>query len=127
MSVETPSGTRSAQRATTGGGVISTPAPVVRRRRARGSWRNRIEIAVLTVPALAMFLLFVIFPVIAAAYYGFFHWTGYGVPTEFVGLQNYVTILQDPTFIDALKHNAFIVLFSLLLQGPIAVLLALLL
>jgi raffinose/stachyose/melibiose transport system permease protein len=126
MSVQIPSGTRSAQRSTTEGGGTTTPPSVVRRR-ARGSWRSRLEIAVLTGPALAMFLLFVIFPVVAAAYYGFYHWTGYGVPTEFVGLQNYVTILQDPTFLDALKHNAFIVVLSLVLQGPIAVLLALLL
>jgi ABC-type sugar transport system permease subunit len=127
MSVQSPLGQRSAQAATTAGDVIPTSPAVARRRRARGSVRGRIEIAVLTVPALAMFLLFVIFPVIAAAYYGFYRWAGYGVPTQFVGLQNYVTILTDPTFLDALKHNAFIVVLSLVLQGPIAVLLALLL
>jgi raffinose/stachyose/melibiose transport system permease protein len=126
MSVETPSGQRTVQRSTTGGGVAITSSPVARRR-ARGSWRGRIEIAVLTVPALAIFLLFVIFPVVAAAYYGFYRWQGYGIPTQFVGLQNYVTILQDPTFLAALEHNAFIVVLSLVLQGPIAVLLALLL
>ncbi|GAA2752468.1 sugar ABC transporter permease [Amnibacterium kyonggiense] len=97
------------------------------RRRTTGSWRSRLEIAVLTGPALVVFLLFVIFPVVAAAYYGFFRWAGYGVPNQFVGLQNYVTIVQDPTFIAALGHNAVIVVLSLVLQGPIAILLALLL
>jgi ABC-type sugar transport system permease subunit len=126
MSVETPSGQRSAARSTTEGGVTTT-SPSVARRRAKGSLRGRLEIAVLTVPALAMFLLFVIFPVVAAAYYGFYRWAGYGIPTQFVGLQNYVTILQDPTFLQALEHNALIVVLSLVLQGPIAVLLALLL
>jgi raffinose/stachyose/melibiose transport system permease protein len=126
MSVKIPTGQRSPQRSTTEGGVTTTP-PSVARRRATGSLRGRVEIAVLTVPALAMFLLFVIFPVVAAAYYGFFHWSGFGVPTEFVGLKNYVTILQDPTFLEALQHNAFIVVLSLVLQGPLAVLLALLL
>ena len=121
-----PSGQRSSgPRSTTGGGV-QTPPPVARRR-TTGSWRDRLEIAVLTGPALLVFIAFVILPVVAAAYYGFFRWAGYGVPTQFVGLQNYLTILQDPTFIDALRHNAIIVVLSLVLQGPIAILLALLL
>jgi raffinose/stachyose/melibiose transport system permease protein len=121
-----PTGQRSSgPRSTTGGGV-HTPSPAARRR-TRGSWRDRLEIAILTGPALIVFVAFVILPVVAAAYYGFFRWAGYGVPTQFVGLQNYLTILQDPTFLDALKHNAIIVVLSLVLQGPIAILLALLL
>ncbi len=81
----------------------------------------------LTGPALVMFVGFVIFPVVMAAYYGFFSWQGYGPPTDFVGLRNYLTILQDSTFLDAVKHNAVIVVLSLVLQGPVAIALALLL
>ncbi|GGE98256.1 carbohydrate ABC transporter permease [Mycetocola zhadangensis] len=106
----------------TGGG---TPPPLVGRRKM--SWATRIEIALLVGPALIVFLAFVIFPVVMAAYYGFFRWQGYGPATDFVGLQNYVTILQDPTFIDAVRHNGIIVVLSLVLQGPAAILLALLL
>jgi raffinose/stachyose/melibiose transport system permease protein len=65
--------------------------------------------------------------VLMAAYYGFFSWQGFGVPTQFVGLRNYVTIIQDPTFQQALWHNGVIVVLSLVLQGPAAILLALLL
>jgi raffinose/stachyose/melibiose transport system permease protein len=90
-------------------------------------WRTRLEIAILTGPALVMFLGFVIFPVVMAAYYGFYSWQGYGAPHDFVGLRNYVTILQDSTFLDAVKHNAVIVVLSLAIQGPAAVALALLL
>lgn len=74
-----------------------------------------------------MFVAFVILPVALAAYYGFFSWSGYGAPTDFVGIRNYVTILTDSAFHEALGHNAFIVLMSLVLQGPIAIGLALLL
>ncbi|MFU8945292.1 carbohydrate ABC transporter permease [Mycetocola zhadangensis] len=91
------------------------------------SWATRIEIALLVGPALIVFLAFVIFPVVMAAYYGFFRWQGYGPATDFVGLQNYITIFQDPTFIDAVRHNGIIVVLSLVLQGPAAILLALLL
>ncbi|WP_296137311.1 carbohydrate ABC transporter permease [uncultured Tessaracoccus sp.] len=99
------------------------------RRNGRGAdrWRKRAEIALLTGPAVVIFLAFVIFPVIMAAYYGFFRWKGFGPPTDFVGLQNYVTILTDPQFLAALKHNAFIVVLSLVIQGPIAIAFALLL
>ena len=42
--------------------------------------RKHFEIGVLSIPALVMFLGFVILPVIMAAYYGFFRWKGYGKP-----------------------------------------------
>ena len=114
-------------RPVTAGGDATASSPAARRRPAGGRWRIRAEIALLTAPALVMFATFVIFPVVAAAYYGFYRWSGYGVPTRFVGLQNYVTILQDSTFHDALAHNGAIVVLSLVLQGPLAILLALLL
>ncbi|HHW82809.1 MAG TPA: sugar ABC transporter permease [Actinomycetales bacterium] len=62
-----------------------------------------------------------------AAYYGFFRWRGFGPPTDFIGLRNYVTILTDPLFLNALQHNAFIVVMSLVIQGPVAIGFALLL
>lgn len=108
-----------------GARVVSSPAS--RSRRGRTDWRKHLEIAVLSGPAVVIFVAFVIFPVVMAAYYGFFKWKGYGAPTDFVGLQNYVTIFQDATFIDALRHNGFIVVMSLVIQGPFAIGLALLL
>ncbi|MGV8907893.1 MAG: carbohydrate ABC transporter permease [Propionicimonas sp.] len=95
--------------------------------RARADWRKRLEIAILSGPAIIMFLAFVIFPVFMAAYYGFFKWKGFGVPTNFVGLQNYVVIFGDQAFRDALTHNGFILVMSLVMQGPAAVAFALLL
>ncbi|WP_249998445.1 carbohydrate ABC transporter permease [Actinoplanes sp. M2I2] len=108
-----------------GSGVSASP-PLRPRRRGIG-WAQRLEIAALSGPAILMFLGFVIFPVLMAAYYGFYRWKGFGVPTNFVGLDNYVTILQDSAFLEALWHNGVIVVLSLVLQGPIALGLALLL
>ena len=109
-----------------GGSVAVAPPPVPRPPR-RADWRGRLEISLLAGPALIMFLGFVIFPVVMAAYYGFFSWQGFGIPTQFVGLKNYITIVQDPTFQEALWHNVVIVVLSLVLQGPAAILVALLL
>ena len=111
-----------------GGGAIVASTPAGGRPRRRGvSWRERLEITVLSGPAIIVFIGFVILPVILAAYYGFFRWKGYGRPTDFVGLHNYVVILQDPEFHAALEHNLYILVLSLVIQGPIAILLALLL
>ena len=108
-----------------GDGADTASSPVYRV--GTSPWRQRLEIALLAGPAVLMFAAFVIFPVVLAGYYGFFKWKGFGPPTDFVGLQNYVVIFQDSTFIDAVRHNFVIVILSLVLQGPAAVLLALLL
>ncbi|SOD72084.1 multiple sugar transport system permease protein/raffinose/stachyose/melibiose transport system permease protein [Jatrophihabitans sp. GAS493] len=112
-----------------GGGRATVPSPAVRRRgrRRRTSWRARFEIALLAGPAILIFVGFVILPVGLAAYYGFYRWKGYGPPTDWVGLHNYYVIFTDSDFQAALRHNIYIVLLSLLIQGPLAILLALLL
>jgi multiple sugar transport system permease protein/raffinose/stachyose/melibiose transport system permease protein len=107
---------------------VQTPSPARRPRRGkRTDWGKTLEITLLSGPAIIVFLAFVIFPVILAAYYGFFSWKGYGPPTEFVGLDNYLVIFRDSAFHEALLHNGYIVVLSLILQGPAAVALALLL
>ncbi|MDG4824062.1 sugar ABC transporter permease [Asanoa sp. WMMD1127] len=105
---------------------MQAPPPPRPRRRGIG-WAQRLEIAALSGPAILMFLSFVIFPVVLAGYYGFYRWKGFGVPTNFVNLDNYRTILQDSAFLSALWHNGLIVVLSLVIQGPIAIALALLL
>jgi ABC-type sugar transport system permease subunit len=87
----------------------------------------RFEIALLSGPAIFMFVAFVIFPVALAAYYGFFRWQGYGPATDWVGLNNYRLIFTDPAFQQVLWHNFLIAGLSLVIQGPLAIILALLL
>ncbi|MEE1296566.1 MAG: sugar ABC transporter permease [Bifidobacterium sp.] len=92
--------------------------------------RRRFEVGILSIPALIMFVGFVILPVFMAAYYGFFKWKGYGQPNvngQFIGLNNYKVILTDPAFQQALGHTLFIAVMSLVIQGPLAILFALLL
>ncbi|HET8928592.1 MAG TPA: sugar ABC transporter permease [Microbacterium sp.] len=103
------------------------PRPRTGRRGPGRRWGTRLELVILIAPALIVFCTFVIFPVILAAYYGFFSWNGFGQPSKFVGLRNYGVILTDPAFLEALGHNLFIVVMSLIMQGPIALGLALLL
>ncbi|MGO2847164.1 MAG: carbohydrate ABC transporter permease [Microbacterium gubbeenense] len=92
----------------------------------RTDWRVRGEIALLAGPGILVFVTFVILPVLMAAFYGFFKWKGFGFPDDFVGFENYLLILKDTTFREAVGHNLFIVVASLILQGPLAILFALL-
>jgi len=109
------------------GDAAYAASPALRPRKRRGRGRLRLEIALLTGPAIIVFVGLVIFPVALAAYYGFYRWHGYGAPTDRVGLGNYKLFLTDPDFHQVLLHNGMIVVLSLVIQGPLAVLLALLL
>ena len=108
-------------------GQPASPASPRAAGRRRGRARMRLEIALLSGPAIIVFLAFVILPVGVAAYYGFFRWHGYGPATDWVGLNNYRLIFTDPAFQQVLWHNLLIVVLSLVIQGPLAIILALLL
>ncbi|MET7308763.1 sugar ABC transporter permease [Streptomyces sp. NPDC005571] len=110
-----------------GAGESASPASLRAAARRRSRAKMRLEIAVLSGPAIIMFLAFVIFPVALAAFYGFYRWHGYGAPTDWVGLNNYKLILTDPAFQQVLWHNGLILVLSLVIQGPLAIILALLL
>ena len=110
-----------------GGGNAGALPPSAPRRSRLERLRKPLEITILVGPALLVFLAFVIFPVGIAAYYGFFSWTGFGPADHFIGLRNYTQILADEAFRSAVWHNAEIVGLSLITQGPIALLIALML
>jgi raffinose/stachyose/melibiose transport system permease protein len=93
----------------------------------RGRWRLRAQIALFVGPALVVYMFVVILPVLLAAFYSFFQWNGYQALTDFVGIANYTRALSDPVFIGAIGHNFTIVVLSLVIQGPIAIAVALLL
>lgn len=99
----------------------------VNRRRGVYVRRDRVfTVIVFLLPAAALYTLLVIFPVVQAAYYGFYKWNGLGPATNFVGLNNYVRILSDEIFQQAVWHNIVLILLSLCTQLPLALFCALL-
>jgi raffinose/stachyose/melibiose transport system permease protein len=93
-------------------------------RRTAASWTT---IVLFLAPALALYVLLVLFPIVQAAFYSLFRWNGLGPPTELVGLANYQRALGDKVFLSAIGHTAFILVLSLTLQIPFALALALML
>jgi len=86
--------------------------------------KARAQALLYLAPALALFTLFVALPMVEAAWYSLYRWNGYGRPSEFVGAANFVLLAQDADFRTALANNAWIIAVSLLLQLPLALLLA---
>ena len=78
-------------------------------------------------PALALYGVFVIYPIAQSFRYSGFDWNGLEPLTNWVGLDNFATAFSDPLFIQAISHNAIIIGLSLLFQIPFAVALAVLL
>ncbi len=68
-------------------------------------------------PALLVYTIFVLIPLFLSIYYSFFRWNGVG-PMTWVGLKNYLTILQFPNLLGSI-FNAFklILWFSLIPVG----------
>jgi len=106
--------------------VLSAPTPTRRSRRSRDR-RRWVTIALFLAPALALYLLLVIAPVVQAMYYSGFAWNGLGPLDDFVGLENFKRAFSDDVFTGALKHNGILVLLSLVLQLPFALGVALIL
>lgn len=78
-------------------------------------------------PALALFTVFVILPIVEAAWYGFYDWNGLAIPERFIGLENYARLFGNHVFQQAVVNNALIVVVSLVIQLPLALGMAVLL
>jgi len=90
--------------------------------------RGRLAtIALFLVPALALYAVFVVVPVVQAIHFSFFKWNGLKPLTDFIGLGNYQRALADPIFQGAVTHNVLIIVLSIAIQIPFALGLALIL
>lgn len=86
-------------------------------------WISTITLFLL--PSAALYLIFVLLPVIQAAYYSLFRWSGLGPLTDFTGPGNYLRVFQSTVFLGALTHNLVILVLSLLFQLTLSLMLAL--
>lgn len=65
-------------------------------------------------PGFLIYLVFVLFPITGTLRYSLFDWTGFSEPS-FVGLGNYLELLADEDFWNALSHNLFFIIFYTIL------------
>jgi raffinose/stachyose/melibiose transport system permease protein len=94
---------------------------------ARSRFSRRATVGLFLLPALILYGVFVLIPVIQAAHFSLYKWNGLTPLTDFVGLANFQRALSAPTFLQAASHNGIIIVLSLALQIPFALGVALML
>lgn len=83
-----------------------------------------VAAAVFLAPAIAMILLYMIYPIIDTFLTSQYDWNGISPNRIFVGLENWSALLKDSAFWSAFQHNLVVMAFSILLQIPIGLMLA---
>jgi raffinose/stachyose/melibiose transport system permease protein len=94
--------------------------------RARRAWRDRMVIAGFLLPALLVYAVFVLWPILNSFYFSTLDWNGVGQPVQ-VGLGNFRELVSDRAAWEALWHNIVLIAVSLAVQLPVGLALALLL
>ena len=86
----------------------------------------RVNIFLFLLPALFLFIGVLIAPIAMSTYYSFQKWSGFDTP-EFIGFKNYVELFTSGSinFPRALKNALLLALFSVVIQLPFALWLAL--
>ncbi len=67
-------------------------------------------------PAFLLLLLFVYYPIVKNFWLSFFEWSPFSQQKEFIQLENYTRLFQDPIFYTALKNNIIFVGSSIVFQ-----------
>ncbi|MCU6708832.1 sugar ABC transporter permease [Paenibacillus sp. J5C_2022] len=75
-------------------------------------------------PQLVLFLAFTLYPIVMSYVYSFFNWSGFGPLTDFVGFDNYWETIHDPLFWNAFKNSFIFMFFLVIIQVPLALLVA---
>jgi multiple sugar transport system permease protein len=90
----------------------------------RDFWRkNQQQIApwLFLLPGVLMFLIYVIIPIFQSMNISFYEWDGLG-KKEYVGIENYVELLDDDDFYTSLKNNViWLVLYMLAIPAGLLV------
>lgn len=108
--------------ATTGGG---RHAHHRRLRPGSAGWRTWLAWLGFLAPALIVYGVFVLYPLVQSVSYSMFDWAGPGRAATAVGFGNYAELLSDPVFYKALGNTVFVIVTSLAIQLPSGLILAL--
>lgn len=89
---------------------------------------RNVILLLFTLPALAMYTIFFILPIIGDVYLSFMDWNGSAGGMKFIGLQNFVKMFtDDPSFYKAIWHNIVYMVAVVVMQLTLALVFALIL
>lgn len=74
---------------------------------------KRLFLAAALIPAIVLFVAVVMYPLLSGIGYSFFEWSGTSANRTFVGLDNYVALVQDPLIPRVISHDLFLVVVKI--------------
>lgn len=89
-------------------------------------WQSRYDYLFL-LPGLAIFAMFIGYPLVASEYFSLLQWSGFDADQVFVGLQNYAELTTDPFFWAAFWRSFLFMLGTVPLQMVLSLILAIVL
>lgn len=78
-------------------------------------------------PMIVLVLAFTVYPILGSVQFALYNWSGFGKPTQFVGLRHFITTATDSYFWNAFKNNVFFTVVVVPVQLLIALVLAVIL
>jgi len=89
---------------------------------------DKKAILLFVLPALILFVAIVVIPIMISVYYSLLKWDGFGAKT-FIGIRNYIELFvnNQDGFVKSIGNSFIIAFFSVFLQIPLAMILALIL
>src|ERR1041385_5403373 len=97
----------------------------VGRDKQRRDVNKGLLVTLFMLPGMAVFLIFLLIPIAESVPLSLYKWNGFGPLTDFVGGDNYSTLLGNSIFQASLLHSVILMVLSLLIQLPLALGLAL--
>ncbi len=88
---------------------------------------KKLELTALLLPGLVLLFMFIFYPIVKMFVMSFFDWKiGFGQQSQFVGLDNYITVVKDPIARRALINTLFYLVATVPGQMVVGLLVALL-
>ena len=87
--------------------------------------RNTRKVAALFLaPVTILMIIYIFYPIVDTFITSTYQWNGISADRTFIGIQNWITLLQDRSFWIAFKNNLIIMVLSIVIQIPLGLALA---
>lgn len=89
--------------------------------------RKTISLLLFILPGLTIYTLFQIYPIVSGFYYGLTDWDGFSPNVNFVGLENFKDLSNDPLIFKSIKNTIILTILVVIIQNILALFVAILL
>ena len=87
--------------------------------------RNTRKVAALFLaPVTILMIVYIFYPIVDTFITSTYQWNGISAVKKFIGIQNWITLIQDKSFWIAFKNNLIIMVLSIVIQIPLGLALA---